>query len=137
LVTKSGIGVSPQAGWLLLRVGEHAGAPRAELASRLRISLSDLSERMSELVQAGYIEPDGVGAPEQPEQLTEAGRAAHDRIFAARQDRIAVLLEGWQPQHHPKLLSLLGTITHELAASHERPGPDLDAAATAGGRDHA
>ena len=132
LVAKSGIGVSPRAGWLLLRVGEHEGESRAELAHCLRISLADLSDRMSELVRAGYVEPDGAAAPDEPERLTDAGRAAYDRIFAARHDRIALLLDGWQPQQHPRLLRLLGTITHELAASHERPGPDLDRASRGG-----
>ncbi len=129
LVAKSGIGVSPRAGWLLLRVGEHAGETRSELAHCLRISVADLSGRMRELVQAGYVQPDGAGAPDEAERLTEAGQAAYDRIFAARHDRIALLLDGWQPQQHPRLLELLSSITHELAASHERPGPDLDRAA--------
>ncbi|HEX9063885.1 MAG TPA: MFS transporter [Streptosporangiaceae bacterium] len=126
LVAKSGIGVSPRAGWLLLRVGEHAGESRAELAHCLGITMADLSDRMSELVQAGYVQPDGTSAPGEPERMTEAGQSAYDRIFAARHDRIALLLDGWQPEQHPQLLALLTRITHELAASHERPGPDLD-----------
>ena len=142
LVAKSGTGVSPRAGWLLLRVGEHDRESRAELARCLRISLPDLRDRMTELVRAGYVTPDGEGGPggagpDEAEALTEAGRLAYERIFAARQDRIGLLLEGWQPDQHPRLLELLGSITHELAASHERPGPDLDsgrAARTGRGR---
>lgn len=77
---------------------------------------------MTELVQAGYVDPGSDGTDE----LTESGQSAYARIFTARQDRIATLLDGWHPEQHPRLLELLTDITHELAASHERPGPDLD-----------
>ena len=38
------------------------------------------------------------------------------------------MLEGWQPEQHPRLLQLLDVVTHELAAGQDRPGPDLDGA---------
>lgn len=122
LVAKAGLAVPPRAGWLLLRLGEHQGESRAGLARCLSISTDDLSGRLTDLIRAGYVEPGSDGADE----LTESGRSAYARIFAARQDRIAILLDGWHPEHHPRLLDLLTDITHELAASSERPGPDLD-----------
>ena len=125
LVARSGIAVSPRAGWLLLRLGEHSGESRAALARCLSISVSDLRDRMDDLVLAGYVEPSSDGA-DLADELTTSGRSAYARIFAARQDRIAVLLDDWHPEQHPRLLELLSDITHELAASHERPGPDLD-----------
>ncbi len=114
------------AGWLLLRLGEHLGESRAALAHRLSISAAELGDRMTELVTAGCVVP--AATPDDADELTESGRTAYARIFAASQDRIALLLDGWQPQQHPRLLHLLGEITHELAASHERPGSDLEPA---------
>ncbi len=125
LVAASGVGVSPRAAWLLLRLGEHRGDSRAVLARRLYIGVPELSSRMTELVRAGYVEPAGP-APDGADDLTEYGAAAYARIFAARQDMIAQKLEGWQPELHPRLLELLSEITHELAASSERPDRDLD-----------
>jgi DNA-binding MarR family transcriptional regulator len=125
LVAKSGLAVAPRAGWLLLRLGEHRGESRAALARCLSISVADLRGRMSELVEAGYVEP-GPDGQDTADELTSSGRSAYARIFAARQDRIAVLLDDWHPEQHPRLLDLLADITHELAASQERPGPDLD-----------
>jgi hypothetical protein len=58
--------------------------------------------------------------------LTASGHEAYTRIFAARQDLIERLLEGSHPQLHRRLLELVTEITHELAASSERPEPDLD-----------
>jgi EmrB/QacA subfamily drug resistance transporter len=125
LVAKAGLAVPPRAGWLLLRLGEHRGESRAALARCLSISVADLRGRMSDLVQAGYVEPapDGQDAAD---ELTLSGQSAYARIFAARQERIAALLDDWHPEQHPRLLDLLADITHELAASQERPGPDLD-----------
>jgi EmrB/QacA subfamily drug resistance transporter len=126
LVAASGIALSPQAGWLLLRLGEHHGESRAALAGWLSISTAELGDRMTELVMAGCVVP--AGTPADADELTGSGRSACARIFAASQDRIALLLEGWQPQQHPRLLQLLAEITHELAAGQERPGPDLEPA---------
>jgi EmrB/QacA subfamily drug resistance transporter len=125
LVTASGIGVSPRAAWLLLRLGEHRGENRGLLARRLFISVPELSGRMTELVEAGYVLP-AEPVPDAPDELTDAGEAAHARIFTARQDMIARMLDGWQPDLHPRLLELLTEITHELAAGSERPDQDLD-----------
>jgi EmrB/QacA subfamily drug resistance transporter len=124
LVAESAIAVSPRAGWLLLRLGEHHGESRAALARHLSISVPELNTRMTELVEVGYVEP--AGTPDDADALTEAGREAYARIFAASQERIALLLEGWHPRQHPRLLEFLGKITHELAASNERPGSDLE-----------
>ena len=125
LVATSGVGVSPRGAWLLLRLGEHLGENRGLLARRLFISVPDLNARMTELVRAGYVRP-AEPVPEAPDELTNAGEAAHARIFAARQDMIERMLDDWQPDLHPRLLELLTEITHELAAGSERPDPDLD-----------
>jgi EmrB/QacA subfamily drug resistance transporter len=125
LVSASGISVSPRAGWLLLRLGEHCGESREIIARRLFIGVPELSSRMTELVQAGYCVP-GEPGPDAAAELTDSGLDAYARIFAARQDLIERLLEGWHPELHPRLLELVTEITHELAAGSERPRRDLD-----------
>ena len=87
--------------------------------------MADLSSRMTDLVQAGYVDPGADGAAG-ADELTKSGQAAYASILAASEDRIALLLEGWHPEQHPRLLDLLARITHDLAASDERPGRDLD-----------
>jgi EmrB/QacA subfamily drug resistance transporter len=126
LVEAACISASPRAGWLLLRVGEHRGDTPKRLSGRLQISVSDLQARLGELASAGYMEisPD----PEGRLIMTPAGIAAYDRLFAARQERIERFLLGWKPDEHPELLKLLSRFTHELAASDERPGRDLERA---------
>jgi EmrB/QacA subfamily drug resistance transporter len=134
LATAAGVGASPRAAWLLLRVGQHPGMSRRDLAGLLHLSDAELERRLTELVAIGYVRslrPD----TGQPIPLTEAGQHAFGALFQARQESVARLARDWDPDQHPGLISLLDRLTHQLAASSERPGPDLDhaEAAAAGG----
>jgi DNA-binding MarR family transcriptional regulator len=122
----------PRAAWLLLRVGEHRTDSCTTLARHLHITTDDLDARLTELVAAGYLK--AVTADRnRPLTLTDTGEESLGRLFAARQDRISHLLAGWRPEEHPELLQLLSRFTHELAASTERPGRDLEPAAAPDG----
>jgi EmrB/QacA subfamily drug resistance transporter len=125
LVDAAGLTLSPRAAWLLYRVGEHPGESREELARHLFISVDNLDDRMTELVTAGFVAPLDPD-PGRPAELTGAGESAYTRLIAAREARIAREVEGWHPQQHATLRKLLTELTHELAASSERPGRDLD-----------
>jgi EmrB/QacA subfamily drug resistance transporter len=125
LVTTAGIAASPRAAWLLLRVGQHPGMPRRDLAALLHLTDAELERRLTELVATGYVRalrPD----LDEPVPLTAAGQHAFDGLFRARQESIKRLAQDWNPDEHPGLLSLLDQLTHQLAASREAPGPDLD-----------
>ncbi len=133
LVATAGLVMSPRAAWLLLRVGEHRGQSRGELARHLSITVGNLDDRLGELVRLGLVAPLTADA-EHPAVLTASGEDAHAQLFAAREARIARELDGWHPEQHAALLTLLKEITHELAASSERPGRDLDLAGSRAGR---
>jgi EmrB/QacA subfamily drug resistance transporter len=128
LVSAAGLNLPPRAGWLLLRVGEHAGISRPELARLLSIPDADLQGRLADLAGTGYLTPpagqDGAG----PLSLTPAGQAAYEHLMAAREDRLHRLCADWNPEQNPQLQALLTSITHQLAASDEKPGRDLDVA---------
>ena len=128
LVTAASVQTTPRAAWLLLRIGEHPGWGRHELARHLYMTDADLQRRLAELITPGYVRslPDD---PAEPVPLTEAGRHAFDALFRARHDAIARLAADWNPEQHPHLVTLLTRLTHQLAASGETPGADLDAAA--------
>ena len=68
------------------------------------------------------------GDASQPVRLTATGQAAYQDLMRAREDRLRKLCADWDPDRHPQLAALLTTITHQLAASGEKPGADLDAA---------
>jgi EmrB/QacA subfamily drug resistance transporter len=128
MCSDAGIDGSPRAGWLLLRVGEHPGWSRGEFGRHLFLTDADLERRLAELVGCGYVRP--LTGLTEPVSLTDAGRQAYDALFEARQDRIRRLLTGWKPEQHPELMTFLTRLTHQLAASDETPGHDLDEATT-------
>src|SRR5215475_652709 len=127
LTRTAGIAASPRAAWLLLRVGQHPGMSRRHLARLLQLTDAELERRLTELVAIGYVRvlrPD----LDQPVPLSEAGQSAFGALFRARHDRIARLAGDWHPSQHPGLAALLDRLTHQLAASGEPPGRDLDPA---------
>jgi len=125
LVTVAGIGASPRAAWLLLRVGQHPDMSRRDLAGLLSLPDTELERRLTELVATGYVRALRADL-DQPIPLTEAGQHAFDALFRARQQSVARLASDWDPDKHPGLNALLDRLTHQLAASGETPGPDLD-----------
>jgi EmrB/QacA subfamily drug resistance transporter len=132
LVTTAGIAASPRAAWLLLRVGQNQGVSRHSLARRLHLTDAELERRLTELVAIGYVRALRADL-DQPVPLTEAGQRAFGALFQARQASVTRLCADWHPDQHPSLVSLLDRLTHQLAASGERPGPDLDHAGAAAG----
>jgi len=127
LVTVAGVAASPRAAWLLLRVGQHPGMSRRDLARLLQLTDAELERRLTELVAIGYVQvlrPD----LDQPVPLSEPGQRAFDALFQARHERIAQYVGDWHPSQHPGLVALLDRLTHQLAASGEAPGADLDPA---------
>jgi DNA-binding MarR family transcriptional regulator len=127
LVRTAGIAASPRAAWLLLRVGQHPGMSRRDLARLLQLTDAELERRLTELVAIGYVQvlrPD----LDQPVPLSESGRRAYDALFRARHEGIARLVGDWHPSEHPGLVALLDRLTHQIAASGESPGRDLDPA---------
>jgi DNA-binding MarR family transcriptional regulator len=125
LACAAGVTAAPRAAWLLLRVGQHPGMSRRDLARLLQLTDAGLQGRLAELVSSGYVAalPDDLG---EPVPLTEAGQRAFGELFQARHERIARLAADWHPDQHPALLELLDRLTHQLAASREPPGRDLD-----------
>jgi EmrB/QacA subfamily drug resistance transporter len=124
----AGVQAEPRAAWLLLRVGEHPGWGRHDLAQHLRMTDPDLDRRLGELVTAGYAAP-LPDDPGKPVPLTETGQRAFDSLDRVRLDRIARLAADWQPEQHPRLVALLTRLTHQLGASEETPGDGADATA--------
>jgi EmrB/QacA subfamily drug resistance transporter len=125
LASAAGLEAAPRAAWLLLRVGQHPGMSRHDLARRLHLTDTDLEQRLAELITPGYVRalPASTG---EPVPLTETGQRAFDQLSLARHDHVARLCADWHPDQHPALLALLDRLTHQLAASGEAPGRDLD-----------
>jgi hypothetical protein len=106
-------------------LGRRRVLSRAELAGLLQLPGTDLQPRLAELTTTSYVTD---GDASQPVRLTATGQAAYQDLLRAREGRLRKLCADWHRDRHPQLAALLTTITHQLAASGEKPGADLDAA---------
>ena len=128
--------LGPRGTWLMYRIADHAPITEAELARLLGIDVSDLEQRLTEPVAAGYV---SVAVPAGPANangdragdkdgrsvtLTSAGEQAAGRLAAAREVGIDRLVTDWEPDKVPELRRLLGRITTTLVATDVSPERD-------------
>jgi DNA-binding MarR family transcriptional regulator len=128
LAERADVGLGPRGTWLMYRIADHAPVTEAELARLLGIDVSDLEQRLTEPLAAGYV---SVGAPARPADgdgasvtLTSAGEQAASRLVAAREAGIDRLVTDWEPEKAPELRRLLGRITTTLVATDGSPERD-------------
>jgi DNA-binding MarR family transcriptional regulator len=127
IVSTAGVEITPRATWLMLRVGEHPGWDRHELAGHLHMTDGNLDRRIGELVTDGYVQ--ALPADQtKPVTFTDAGQRAYQSLYQVAHDRIERLAADWHPDQHPHLSELLTRLIHQLAASDERPDRELDSA---------
>jgi DNA-binding MarR family transcriptional regulator len=132
LAQEADVQLSPRGTWLMYRVADHAPVAEAALARVLGIASSDLEQRLTELVAAGYVSAtvpvrpaggDGARASASV-TLTSAGEQAAGRLVAAREAGIDRLVTEWEPDKVPELRRLLGRITTTLVATDTSPEHD-------------
>jgi EmrB/QacA subfamily drug resistance transporter len=129
LAEAAGVRVSPRGTWLLYRIADSRPITAVGLSRLLGITEADLTERLKELVAAGYVTvggavspADGDGAqPGADMVLTPAGEQAAGRLDDAREAGIDRLAAGWEPDSNPELRQLLARIARRLVATDE-PG---------------
>ncbi len=103
LAERAGVEVSPAGAWLLIRLGD-----------------GDMPTVEPERLAGPLLELRGHGMVVTGARLTETGRAAHDRLVAAREKRIAELLDGWEPERHAELEEVVAGFARDLAAEMPR-----------------
>ncbi|MDT7710655.1 MAG: hypothetical protein QOG20_6262 [Pseudonocardiales bacterium] len=119
LGARASVDLEPRSTWLLYRFDEHPASSLSGLAQRLRIDRATLEPLVGRLVERGLLAESSAGEDEVL-ALTPAGRAALDRLTAARRDGLAELLAGWHPDGHPELAQRLHELAHDLLADDER-----------------
>jgi len=134
LAQDADVQLSPRGTWLMYRVADNAPVAEVALARMLRIASSDLEQRLTELVAAGYVSlpvparpADGDGDGTQASAsvtLTPAGEQAAGHLVAAREAGIDRLVTEWEPDKVPELRRLLGRITTTLVATDTSPEHD-------------
>ncbi|HXQ59385.1 MAG TPA: MFS transporter [Acidimicrobiales bacterium] len=127
LANEAGLAISPAACWLLLRVDNHEDRTAAELADHLHVPAAAVSRLGDELdrlnlVDLGPPSADGRHDDGHPEDsrhlaLTVTGRAALDRLSAARRRGLEDLLVGWSPQEHDEVVQMVARLASDLMSN--------------------
>jgi EmrB/QacA subfamily drug resistance transporter len=121
LAARAGVGLSPAACWLVVRLHEDPRADIPKLASKFDIPDDVARTALSELEQKGMVRSQDGAHP-----TTPAGDAAAERLVAERRAGLCRLLEGWAPDQYPELAALVTRLAHELS---REPSAELTAAA--------
>jgi EmrB/QacA subfamily drug resistance transporter len=110
---RAGLDLAPPEYWLLARIGERAPIDEPELLEQLRVDRTRVSAALAELRLRGLV---AGGDDGRPLELTATGRSSHERILAARRERIRELLSGWDPDANPELRTLIDRLAHDFVS---------------------
>jgi EmrB/QacA subfamily drug resistance transporter len=105
----SGLGVPGPSAWVLTHLAKQDHLPGQELARQAGVTVEYGRPYVDALVERGLVTRDD-GAL----NLTPAGHAAADRLFAARRDLMHRLIADWSPEQHAELAELLSRLSREL-----------------------
>jgi EmrB/QacA subfamily drug resistance transporter len=95
--------------WVLARLAKQGTVAGPDLARQAGVTVAAGRPYVDPLVQAGLVtRADGTLS------LTTAGRAAAERVFAARREGLAQMLAGWSPEEHADLAHLLDRLARDL-----------------------
>ena len=114
LATEAALEMSPAACWLLLRVDGHQDQTATELADHLHVPGPAVDRLSDELSLMGLVERTG---EERRIVLTPAGRAALDRLAAARRKGLEELLGGWSPEEHDEVVQMVARLASDLMSN--------------------
>ncbi len=94
VIESSGVEIESDEAWLLARVGERGTTTLPALASEFSLTPEVLTPLADALERRGFLTRDG-GGPDAGLSVSPAGRAALDRLVAARRKQFGELLSGW------------------------------------------
>jgi DNA-binding MarR family transcriptional regulator len=127
LVTEAALDLTPAACWLLLRIDDHEDRTAAQLADHLHVPEAAVVRFGAELAGKGLLERrggDGTDGDQPRFFLTVSGRAALDRLGAARRKGLAELLGGWSPDEHDEVVQMVARLASDLM-SHALADPAM------------
>jgi DNA-binding MarR family transcriptional regulator len=119
LALRANIDLPPRQCWLLYRLSEHPSCSTDELAARLKVDRSLLEPAVEGLVAAGMV-VERRRAGDCDLELTSSGEAAINRLTEARRRGLTELLEGWNLEEHPEVITMVKELAHALMADDER-----------------
>jgi DNA-binding MarR family transcriptional regulator len=128
LMALAGVPLDRAAVALLRQVADSEPLRPGELANRLGVEASHVTRTVQQLQKTGYVTrvPDPDDRRAQRIELTEAGRAAIDRVRDAGARGMQLALADWSPQELEQLATLFHRMVDDFLAyaiDDEEPAP--------------
>lgn len=131
LMTLAGVPLDRAAVALLRQVADSEPLRPGELAQRLGVEASHVTRTVQQLQKSGYVTrvPDPHDGRAQRIELTEAGRAAIDRVRDAGARGMQLALSDWSPEELGRLATLFHRMVDDFLAYAVEEEPEQPAAA--------
>jgi DNA-binding MarR family transcriptional regulator len=117
LAVLAGLDLPAGSCWVLTRLAKQGAVAGEELARQAGVGVDYGRPYVDRLVAEGMVVR-SVGAIE----LTPAGHAAADRLFAARREGLRDLLADWSPEQHAELAELLTKLSRAILGENADRG---------------
>ncbi|MFG2959236.1 MarR family winged helix-turn-helix transcriptional regulator [Streptomyces sp. NPDC048291] len=132
LMALAGVPLDRAAVALLRQVADSEPLRPGELAQRLGVEASHVTRTVQQLQRSGYVTrvPDPDDRRAQRIELTDAGRAAVDRVRDAGARGMQLALGGWEPEELGQLAVLFHRMVDDFLAYAVEDEPGQEAAAT-------
>lgn len=114
MAERAGLAITAPGGWVLTWLSRNGPTVGADLADAAGVTVEHGRPYVDRLVDQGYVYRDGTVIA-----LTDAGRAAADRLFAARREMFARALSGWSPERHADLAAMLNRLARVSVGDDE------------------
>jgi EmrB/QacA subfamily drug resistance transporter len=148
ITERAGVELSPAAAWLLVRKHCDPSETVEQLSTDWDVPLERATAGLSELIEHDYMDseqafPDGpirfdiaddvaaISDQNRPQQeplteldgdpVTARGHETAQLLIAARREELAKLLDGWDPEEHTEVATLLSRLAEELKLDPAEP----------------
>jgi EmrB/QacA subfamily drug resistance transporter len=118
-IEKSGIDISVPEAYGLFRLKQYGPTPVEDIPARLKLPMTEIRPHLDTLVATGRAAIEGA-PPHQTVVMTEAGEAAVDALCAARRAILTDQLDGWSPEQHAELLTMLRQLADSTLDQEDR-----------------
>jgi hypothetical protein len=115
IVARAGVGLTPAAAWLIVRLSENPASDVEALSRQFDIPVAVGAAALSELKQRGLLSDANGGR-----KVTSAGEDTAERLVEERRATLARLCEHWDPDLHPELSGVVHRLARDLAAEPAR-----------------
>ena len=118
-IAKSGIDISVPEAYGLFRLKQFGPTRVEDIPRRLNLPMAEIRPHLDALVASGRAAIEG-RPPHQTLVMTEAGEAAVDALCAARRAILSEQLDGWSPERHAELLTMLRQLADSTLDQEDR-----------------